>query len=88
LVWTINYTDSALKALRKFDRQQIKRVLDFMDKRVAVLDDPRIRGKVLTGPLGDLWRFRVGDYRIICDIQDAELVVLVVKIGKRGDVYR
>ena len=88
MVWTINYTDSALKALRKFDRQQIKRILDFMDKRVAVLDDPRTRGKALTGPLGDLWRFRVGDYRIICDIQDAELVVLVVKIGKRGDVYR
>ena len=88
MVWTINYTDSALKELRKLDRQQAKRVLDFIDKRIAVLDDPCTRGKALTGPLGDLWRFRVGDYRIICYIQDAELVVLVVKVGKRGDVYR
>ena len=59
-----------------------------MDKRIAVLDDPRARGKALAGPLGNLWRFRVGDYRIICDIQDAVLIVLVIKVGKRGDVYR
>ena len=59
-----------------------------MDKRIAVLDDPRARGKALAGPLGNLWRFRVGDYRIICDIQDAVLIVLVIKVGKRGDMYR
>ena len=88
MAWTINYADSALKELRKFDRQHAKRILDFMDTRIAVLDDPRSHGKALTGPLGSLWRFRVGEYRVICDIQDAELVVLVIRVGNRKDVYR
>ena len=70
MAWTIDYTESALKELRKLDRKQAKRILDFMDKRVAVLDDPRAHGKALTGPLGELWRFRIDDYRIICDIQE------------------
>ena len=88
MAWTINYSDSALKELRKLDRQNAKRILDFMDTRIAVLDDPRDRGKALTGPLGALWRFRVGEYRVICDIQDAELIILVIKVGNRKDVYR
>lgn len=88
MAWTINYTDSALKELRKLDRQQTARILDFMDERIAVLADPRAHGKALTGPLGSLWRYRLGDYRIICEIQDNVLCVLVVKIGNRKDVYR
>lgn len=88
MAWTINYADSALKELRKLDRQQAGRILDFMDKRIAILSDPRAQGKALTGPLGALWRYRVGDYRVICDIQDNMLCVLVVKIGNRKDVYR
>ena len=59
-----------------------------MDERIAVLENPRNNGKALTGQLGGLWRYRVGDYRIICDIKDEELYVLVVKIGNRRDVYR
>jgi mRNA interferase RelE/StbE len=55
---------------------------------VATLDDPRQTGKALKGPLGDLWRYRVGDYRIICDIQDRVLIVLVLQIGNRREVYR
>ena len=88
MAWTINYSDSALKELRKLNRQHAKRILDFMDKRIAVLDDPRNHGKALTGPLGALWRFRVGEYRVICDIQDAELIILVIKVGNRKNVYR
>lgn len=88
MAWTINYTDSALKMLHKLDRQQAKRILDFMDERIAVLDDPRTHGKALTGTLGALWRYRVGDYRLICDLQDNVLCVLVLKIGNRKDVYR
>jgi mRNA interferase RelE/StbE len=88
LIWTINYTDSARKELRKLDRQQASRILDFMDKRIAVLDNPRVQGKALSGPLGDLWCYRLGDYRIICDIQDTQLCVLVVKIGNRSAIYR
>jgi mRNA interferase RelE/StbE len=53
-----------------------------------VLDDPRSLGKALTGPLGGLWRYRVGDYRVICDIQDGALCVLVLQVGNRREVYR
>jgi mRNA interferase RelE/StbE len=88
LVWTIKYTDTALAQLRKLDKQAARRIVDFMDERVAVLEDPRDSGKALVGPLGGFWRYRVGDYRIICDIHDDELHILVVKIGNRRDVYR
>jgi mRNA interferase RelE/StbE len=59
-----------------------------MDERIARLENPRGIGKALTGPLGDLWRYRVGDYRVICDIQDDTFRVLVVQVGNRRDVYR
>jgi mRNA interferase RelE/StbE len=59
-----------------------------MDERVALSDDPRRMGKALKGPLGDLWRYRVGDFRVICDIQDGVLVVLVLQIGNRREIYR
>ncbi|MBU1168168.1 MAG: type II toxin-antitoxin system RelE/ParE family toxin [Proteobacteria bacterium] len=88
MAWTIKYTDTALALLRKLDKQIARRIVDFMDQRVAVLDDPRTRGKALVGPLGGFWRYRVGDYRIICDIHDEALYILVVKIGNRRDVYR
>jgi mRNA interferase RelE/StbE len=59
-----------------------------MDERVASLEDPRSIGKALTGPLGRFWRYRVGDYRVICKIQDSVLCVLVVQIGNRREIYR
>ena len=85
---TIKYTDTALAMLRMLDKQAAKRIIDFMDQRVAALEDPRDNGKALTGPLGGFWRYRVGDYRIICDIHDDKLIILVVEIGNRRDVYR
>jgi len=88
LALTIKYTDTALAMLRMLDKQAAKRIIDFMDQRVAALEDPPDNGKALTGPLGGFWRYRVGDYRIICDIHDDELIILVVKIGNRRDVYR
>lgn len=74
--------------LRKLDKQTARRIIDYMDEQVAALEDPRAKGKALVGPLGGLWRYRVGDYRIICDIHDDELHILVVKMGNRKDVYR
>ena len=74
MVWIINYTESASKQLKKLDKQIALRVLDYMDQRVAVLDDPRSAGKNLVGPkLGEYWRYRVGDIRIICNITDNQL---------------
>lgn len=89
MAWTIDYTESAKKQLRKLDKQAARRILDFMDERIAIQEDPRSAGKALTGPmLGAYWRYRVGDFRIICDIQDGALCVVVIEIGQRREVYR
>ena len=88
MAWAIEYAKSARDQLRKLDKPVARRIADFMDERVALLDDPRQIGKALKGPLGDLWRYRVGDYRLICDLQDGLLTVLILQIGNRREVYR
>lgn len=88
MAWTIDYTDGARNQLRKLDKQSARRIVDYMDERIAGADNPRTFGKPLTGPLGQFWRYRVGDFRIVCDIQDEVLRVLVVRVGDRKDVYR
>lgn len=88
MAWIIDYTDTAKEQLRKLDKPIARRIVDFMDERISVSDNPRQSGKALTGPLGGLWRYRVGDYRVICDIQDGALRVLVVEVGNRGNIYR
>lgn len=87
MVWTINYSDRALRSLRKMDKQNARRIVDFMDLRIAVAADPRQSGKPLKGELGEFWRYRVGDYRILCEIRDDELVILAATIGHRREVY-
>jgi len=89
LAWTIEYTDTAKRQLRKLDRQMARRILDFMDERIAGDRNLRGTGKALIGhSLGGFWRYRAGDFRIICDIQDNRLCVLVVQIGNRREIYR
>ena len=88
MAWRIEYTDTARTQLRKLDRDTARRIINYMDERVAVLDDPRSVGQALTGPLGGLWRYRVGNCRVIGDIQDDALRVLVVRVGRRDRVYR
>lgn len=88
MAWTINYTDTAKAQLRKLDKQTARRIVDYMDERIAAQENPRDTGKALTGPLGGLWRYRVGDCRVICDIQDGALCVLVVQLGNRREIYR
>jgi mRNA interferase RelE/StbE len=88
LAWTIEYSEPAKKTLKRLDRQTAKRILDFMDTRVALADNPRRIGKALQEPLDRYWAFRVGDYRAICELNDDVLNVLVLKIGHRSDVYR
>ena len=88
MAWTIEYTDTAKGQLRKLDKQTARRIIDFMDERIAGQENPRNTGKALTGPLGGLWRYRVGDCRVICDIQDGALRVLVVQVGNRREIYR
>ena len=89
MVWIIKYTQSSSKQLKKLDKQTALRVLDYMDERVAVLADPRSLGKNLKGPkVGEYWRYRVGDIRVICNIVDGQMTVLVIEIGNRREVYR
>lgn len=88
MAWTIEYSEAAKRSLKRLDRQAAKRIMDFMDTRVAVADNPRRIGKALQEPLDRYWAFRVGDYRAICELRDEVLHVLVLKIGHRSDVYR
>ncbi|KIA81364.1 toxin RelE [Chromobacterium piscinae] len=88
MAWTIEYTDTAKEQLKKLDKPVARRILDFMDGRISESENPRHSGKALTGPLGGLWRYRVGDYRVICDIQDGALRILVIELGNRSKIYR
>ena len=88
MAWTIEYTDSARRQLRKLDKTSARRILDYMDQRIAPLEDARSIGKALRGPLGEFWRYRAGQYRIICELQDLKLRVLVLRVGDRKDIYR
>ncbi len=88
MAWTIEYTETARKRLRKFDKQVARQIVDYLDERVAPLSDPRGTGKALVGTLGGLWRYRVGDYRASCELRDGALVVLVLQVGNRREVYR
>ncbi len=88
MAWTIEYTDTARRQLRKLDQSSARRILDYIDQRIAPLEDPRSLGKGLRGPLGEFWRYRVGDYRIITQLHDRELRVLIVRVAARKDVYR
>lgn len=81
LAWTLDYTETVSKQLCKLDKQTARRIVDFMDDRVAGQQDPRSTGKALTGPLLVAFRrYRVGDCRIICDLKDGALRVLVVEL--------
>ena len=85
----IDYSDKAIKQLGKMDKAASRRIMDYMDERVAPLDDPRSTGHALTGPLlGHLWTYRTGGYRAVCEIQDAAMKVLVVEVEDRKNVYR
>ncbi|MBF0310687.1 MAG: type II toxin-antitoxin system RelE/ParE family toxin [Magnetococcales bacterium] len=89
MVWRIDFDDVAIKDLARLDKQVARRLTAFLRERVAVLEDPRSLGEALKGSrFGNFWKYRVGDYRIICDIDDGILRVLVVKIGNRREVYR
>lgn len=86
LAWTVEYDRDALSALKKLDKPVAAALVNYLDE-VAVLEDPRSRGKALTGNLAGLWRYRVGDYKIICDVQDDELIIVAVDLGHQSKIY-
>ena len=87
MAWRIKFTRQADKAIYKLDKSVAVRVFDALDE-IASLENPRSRGKALTGNFAGLWRYRVGDYRILCDIQDEMLLILVIDVDHRSRVYR
>jgi len=89
LAWQIEFDQSAKKELAKLDRQVAQRLIDFLKNRVLNLRDPRSVGQALRGStLGEFWKYRVGDFRIIASIQDDRMIVLVLRVGNRSDIYR
>lgn len=86
-LWKIKYTRRARKVLDKLDRVAKERIEKYIDE-LCEKPNPRIKGKGLTGSRAGQWRYRVGDYRIICEIQDGFFIVLVLEIGHRSDVYK
>ena len=86
--WTISFTNSAKKCLAKLEKPEARRITRFLRERIEPLENPRSLGKALSGRLGTFLRYKVGDYRIICDIRDRELIILVIRIGNRKDIYR
>ncbi len=87
MAWTVEIDTFAEKQLRKLDRPVQKRLLDWLLDRIDGCKNPRHFGEPLRGDLAGLWRYRVGDYRIICEIQDEQLVVLALAIGHRREIY-
>jgi mRNA interferase RelE/StbE len=88
LGWTVEVADFAERQLRKIDRPVRQRILDYLDDRIEGCKNPRHFGEPLKGGRAGLWRYRVGDYRIVCQIRDDALIVLAIAVGHRREVYR
>ena len=88
MVWTIEITRTAEKQIKKLDAPAQKSIVRFLRERLKSAENPRQWGKPLRGDKQGLWRYRVADYRLICDIQDERITVLVLEVGHRKDVYR
>lgn len=87
MAWTVEVSDFAEKQLRKLDRPIQRRLIDWLEDRIDGCKNPRHFGEPLRGEMAGLWRFRIGDYRIICEIQDQQLVVLALAVGHRREIY-
>ncbi len=88
MAWTIEYDPRAIDDLNRLSRDIRREIVRYLDTRIAAADNPRLHGKPLRHELVGLWRYRVRDYRIVCQIRDETLIVLVVGVGHRRDVYR
>lgn len=87
-MWRVVISPAAQRSLRKLDMSAQREILLYLHERIAPADNPRSFGKALAGKLKGLWRYRVGDYRIICQIKDDTVTVLVLDIGHRKEIYR
>jgi len=88
LAWAIEYDSRVVKDMKKLDRKVQQQIIAYFDERIAPSSNPRTSGKSLESSFSGLWRYRIGDYRAICRIEDEHMVVLVVRISHRSKVYK
>ena len=89
MAWQIEFDPSAVKELAKLDKPVARRIVQFLRERIAAVTDPRSLGEALRGDeLGSFWKYRLGDYRVVAEIVDRRVVIIVVRIGHRREVYR
>lgn len=88
MAWKIEFLPAAAKEIKKLGRNEAARIITTLERRIATLDDPRGLGSPLTGDLSGLWRWRIGDYRVIARIEDERITILIVRLGHRREVYR
>lgn len=86
--WNVGYSAKARKQLLKLDPNQRKLLVAWIDKNLIGCTDPRALGKALSGDKSEWWRYRVGSYRLLVELKDNELLIMVVQVGHRRDVYR
>ncbi len=87
-MWNIKFTEQALKSLKKIDNTSQKRINNFVVNKLLKQQDPRKFGKPLSGRYLDFWCYRVGNYRLICNIEDKNLTIMALNIGHRKEVYK
>jgi mRNA interferase RelE/StbE len=86
-LFRVEYTRSALEQLKKLDKQTAFFILSYIEKNLVNCENPRLHGKSLKGPMSEKWRYRVGDYRILAKIEEDRVVILIVEVGHRKDIY-
>ena len=86
-MWKIEWDSKALKEAKKLDRNARKKIVEYLEKRVLASQNPYQFGKLLKGNKAGIWRYRVGNYRILCQIEDEALIILVIAVGHRKDIY-
>lgn len=87
-MYKVEYTRTAVKQIKKMDKKIAAFILSFIEEKLVDCDNPRLYGKAFHGELNDIWRYRVGDYRILAKIEDSKLIIVVVEIGHRKDIYK
>lgn len=87
--WIIKFSETAIKSLSEIDKKQAKRIIDWLEERLNNCNNPRLWGKPLKGSkFGENWCYRVGDYRILCNLEDGKLIVAIIEVDHRKQIYR
>ena len=87
MTYSVVFSNKARKQIKKMDRYTQAMIINWLDKHIEGCENPFLHGKVLNGNLNNQWRYQIGNYRVLCDIQNHQLIVLVINVGHRREVY-